>query len=197
MDRRQFLIRAFSAAGQLVLPRFFDRALAFVENHGEPLIEAPTSPDQLLNVRYDDSYVFFLGNPTEGPGTPPTYREWFEDHCQVDPESGAQGHCLEPGELDSPICIEMWAEQWSLKGSPLSEAYEFLSCLDLGPEFGKAGSDAAGELRLVDCPSMCSSYRAAETDDLLSISLLQHRLNELGENTLVNTAEIHKSRWEK
>ena len=37
MDRRQFLIWAGAIAGQLLVPRFFDRALAFVENHDEPL----------------------------------------------------------------------------------------------------------------------------------------------------------------
>ena len=43
---------------------------------------------------------------------------------------------------------------------------------------------------------MCSTYRAAETNDLLSISLLQNRLNELGEATQVDVSQIHKGRWE-
>ena len=42
---------------------------------------------------------------------------------------------------------------------------------------------------------MCSTYTAVETDDLLSISLLQNRLNELGENTRVDLSDMHKSRW--
>ena len=60
MDRRQFLTRAFSAAGQLVLPRFFDRALAFVENHGEPLLETPVEPVKKLYVAYQEEGVFWI-----------------------------------------------------------------------------------------------------------------------------------------
>ena len=55
MDRRQFLIRTGLAAGGLLLPRFFDRALAFVENHGEPLIEEPLNAADTLSVRFDDT----------------------------------------------------------------------------------------------------------------------------------------------
>ena len=44
---------------------------------------------------------------------------------------------------------------------------------------------------------MCSTYTAGETDDLLSISLLQNRLNELGENTRVDLSDMHKSGWEQ
>ena len=39
--------------------------------------------------------------------------------------------------------------------------------------------------------------RFAEPDDLLSVSLLQNRLNELGENTRVDLSNMRKSRWEQ
>ena len=37
--------------------------------------------------------------------------------------------------------------------------------------------------------------RAADARDLLSIDLLQNRLNELGENTRLDLSDMHKSRW--
>ena len=60
MDRRQFLIRAGLAAGQLALPRFFDRALAFVENHGEPLLELPRSSERELIASYQEDGVYWI-----------------------------------------------------------------------------------------------------------------------------------------
>jgi hypothetical protein len=195
MDRRQFLIRAGLAAGHLALPRFFDRALAFVENHNEPLIDAPGNAIRILNVRHDDSYVFFLGDPCEMPGEPPTFRAWFIDNGE-DVSEEAENWELEPGDLDGPIPEETWFDQWALGDCSMAQGFHYLSRLDLGPQFGTAGIDAAGEIRLQDCPSICSTYRAAETNDLLSISLLQNRLNELGEATQVDVSQIHKGRWE-
>ena len=37
--------------------------------------------------------------------------------------------------------------------------------------------------------------RVADARDLISISLLQNRLNELGENTRLDLSDMHKSRW--
>ena len=54
MDRRQFLIRAGAIAGQLLVPRFFDRALAFVENHDEPLLEIPRDAARHLAVSWQE-----------------------------------------------------------------------------------------------------------------------------------------------
>ncbi len=195
MDRRQFLIRTGLAAGQLVLPHFFDRALAFVENHAEPLIDKPKNAIRTLNVRRDDSYVFFLGDPCEMPGEAPSFRQWFADNGE-DVAQAIESWELEPGDLDNPIPEETWFDQWALGHCSMARGFHYLSSLDLGPQFGTVGDDAAGEISFQDCPSICSTYRAAETYDLLSISLLQNRLNELGEATLVDVSQIHKERWE-
>ena len=102
---------------------------------------------------------------------------------------------LEPGNLDQLVPDNYWIEYWALNQCGMAQAFFYLHSLDLGPEFGVAGDEAAGEIRFQDCPGMCSTYRAAETSDLLSISLLQNRLNELGENTLVELSGMHRSRW--
>ncbi len=194
MDRREFLIRSGLMAGQALMPRFFDRAFAFVENHGEALIESPANIAKTLQVRLDDSYVFYLGDPGELPGKPPTFRQWFTDNGE-DVAQAAEEWELAPVGLDRQICDEHWVETWSLGHSSMALGFHYLSSLDLGPQFGTGGDGAAGEIRLADCPGICSSYRAAETDDLLSISLLQNRLNELGEAVLVDVSNIHKDRW--
>ena len=80
MDRRQFLIRAGAIAGQLLVLRFFDRALAFVENHDEPLLEIPRDAARHLSVSWQEDGVYWI---TEGPmatAFPPpiTWREFSD-----------------------------------------------------------------------------------------------------------------------
>ena len=78
MDRRQFLIRAGAIAGQLLVPRFFDRALAFVENHGEPLLEAPNDAARNLLAALSEFGEYWIIDgpmPTEIP-PPITWREF-------------------------------------------------------------------------------------------------------------------------
>ncbi len=182
MDRRQFLIRAFSAAGQLVLPRFFDRAFAFVENHGEPLLETPVEPVKKLYAAYQEEGVYWIIDGLMPQGLPPavTWREYFlltGDKLV----NGMEGRELEPSQLDDPMDHWAFETYWCYNLSPNALAYKYLSDLDLGPEFGKSDR-AEGEIRFQDAPTMGSDCRWAEVDNLLSLSLLQNRLNELGEN---------------
>ena len=81
MDRRQFLIRVGLAAGQLALPRFFDRALAFVENHGEPLLELPRNSERELIASYQEDGVYWIIDGLMPKGIPPviTWREYFQN----------------------------------------------------------------------------------------------------------------------
>ena len=182
MDRRQFLIRAFSAAGQLVLPRFFDRAFAFVENHGEPLLETPVEPVKKLYAAYQEEGVYWIIDGLMPQGLPPavTWREYFlltGDKLV----NGMEGWELEPSQLDDPMDHWAFETYWCYNLSPNALAYKYLSDLDLGPEFGKSDRPE-GEIRFQDAPTMGSDCRWAEVDNLLSLSPLQNRLNELGEN---------------
>ena len=179
MDRRQFLIRTAAASGQLILPPFFDRALAFVENHGEALIEAPPEPLKTLYAAYQEEGVYWIIDGLMPDMIPPpaiTWREYlrWSDHSLDD-------WYLEPEQLDDAMSEPHWETYWLYNLSPNALAYKYLQDLDLGPEFGKSDR-AEGEIRFQDAPMMASDCRWAEVDDLLSISLLQNRLNELGEN---------------
>ena len=181
-DRRQFLIRAGIAAGQLALPRFFDRALAFVENQNEPLLEVPPNAGKKLYAAFQDDGVYWIIDglmPSEIP-PPVSWREYFlltgDDFVRA-----IENWELEPSQLDEPMNYWTWETYWLYNLSPNALAYQYLHDLDLGLEFGK-GDRAEGEIRFQDAPMMASDCRWEEVDDLLSLSLLQNRLNELGEN---------------
>ncbi|HCY13950.1 MAG TPA: hypothetical protein DG414_08955 [Gammaproteobacteria bacterium] len=182
MDRRQFLIRTVAASSQLILPPFFDRALAFVENHGEPLLEAPVEPIKTLYAAYREEGVYWIIDGLMPKEIPPaiTWREYFL-LTGDDVVSGIENWELEPGQLDEPMGYWVWETYWCYNLSPNAIATRYLSDLDLGPEFGSCG-EAKGEIRFWDAPMITSDCRWAEIDDLLSLSLLQNRLNELGEN---------------
>ena len=105
MDRRQFLIRAFSATGQLVLPRFFDRAFAFVENHGEPLLETPVEPVKKLYAAYQEEGVYWIIDGLMPKKIPPPTVTWREYFLLTGDKlvSGMENWQLEPGQLDEPM----------------------------------------------------------------------------------------------
>jgi hypothetical protein len=104
MDRRQFLIRTVAASSQLILPPFFDRALAFVENHGEPLLEAPVEPIKTLYAAYREEGVYWIIDGLMPKEIPPaiTWREYFL-LTGDDVVSGIENWELEPGQLDEPM----------------------------------------------------------------------------------------------
>ena len=113
MDRRQFLIRAGAIAGQLLVPRFFDRALAFVENHGEPLLEAPNDAARnLLAALSEDGEYWIIDSrmPTEIP-PPITWREFSEG---LGLEWVMEGWELKSSQLDQPMDQWVWEEHWCL-----------------------------------------------------------------------------------
>ena len=66
ISRRQFIIG--TAAG-LILPSYYDKVLAYWENHGEALIEAPTSAEiELIAAdRGGDGLELNWGDPWEEP----------------------------------------------------------------------------------------------------------------------------------
>ena len=183
MDRRQFLIRAGAIAGQLLVPRFFDRALAFVENHDEPLLEIPRDAARHLSVSWQEDGVYWI---TEGPMAtefppPITWREYCSEPF-FDFDETVEGWELEPHQLDQPMDKWVWEEHWCRIHSPHGRAWDYLDELDLGPAFGKQ-PDAEGEIRFIDGPMPGNDSRWVEVDDFLSVSLLQNRLNQLGEKT--------------
>ena len=183
MDRRQFLIRGGAISGQLLVPRFFDRALAFVENHGEPLLEIPRDAARHLSVSWQENGVYWIMDgamPTEIP-PPLTWRE-FSDQSSLGLKWVMEGWELKSSQLDQPMTEWVWEEHWCAAHSPNGRAFNYLLGLDLGPAFGEH-PDAHGEIRFIEGQFPGHDFRCVMLDDLLSVSLLQDRLNQLGEKT--------------
>jgi len=146
------------------------------------LLETPVEPVKKLYAAYQEEGVYWIIDGFMPQGLPPavTWREYFlltGDKLV----SGMENWQLEPGQLDEPMDYWAFETYWFYNLSPNALAYKYLSDLDLGPEFGKSDR-AEGEIRFQDAPTMGSDCRWAEVDNLLSLSLLQNRLNELGEN---------------
>ena len=67
-------------------------------------------------------------------------------------------------------------ETWILKNS-LTRAYDLLWAYDLGLDDHAATED--GQIAFIECDSPGSNYRGVEAD-VLGLSLLQDKLNQLG-----------------
>ena len=87
-------------------------------------------------------------------------------------------NCWTPSLQDS---ISDW---FFLSQSANAKAYFYLAGLDLGPEFGQ-GPDTAGEIRFIDGYMPGNDTRMVEVPENVSLSLLQARLIDLGENVKI------------
>ena len=92
--------------------------------------------------------------------------------------------------LGPSICPTDAADSWSVLDAwlaadeaPDTKAFAFLSRLDIGPELG--GGDTVGRIDFVNGPCPGNDSRFVSVPDLLSLSLLQQRLNQMDGTTLV------------
>jgi hypothetical protein len=187
MNRRTFLKATVAAASGLILPDWLLRAENYIERESRPYLEKPQQADTILYAVDwgGDEYQFELGDPYQGPPTM-TWREFldwkgydsFEDYYGSDDPNDFPAHSLDD-EVDDWIVLDHWVYD----GSPSAEAFKYLECLDLGPDFGSA--NGVGEIKFYDgvCPG--NDSRLVTAPDDLSISLLQKRLNDLGEGVII------------
>ena len=139
--------------------------------------------DENFAFRLEDGVYFIAEGPMEIECPPPiTWRE-LSDRPGRGLKWVMEGWGLQPHQLDQPMDQWWWEDYyWGRLLSPHGLAWEYLDELDLGPAFGEH-PDAGGEIRFIDGQAPGSNDRWVEVDDLLSVSILQNRLNELGENT--------------
>jgi hypothetical protein len=190
ITRRKFLIGAGSV---LTLP-LLNMFTWHLENMGVPLIEAPAQPK---NVIYVSAYMDYQLNLNEFPDKIPsiTWREFlFEklgysvpkhrrDFRRIYDEWGVMPH-----QFDDECEDYVWEPYWCRVESPNALAYDLLDRLEIGRELTGPG-EAAGGLQFVDGPMPGSDYLGVHADDELSVSLLQHRLNELGTGIAIEMIE--------
>ncbi len=180
LTRRTFLAGAAGSITAALVQKYE----WFISEKGEPLIEAPAFPSTDLYVSAPDGeWVITLGPPDEDPGTG-TWTEFLTAQYDIGPldqesliEAG-ESWGIEPELLDTECEWETWYCYWGRNLSPRAHAYRLLQSLDLGPKLSGARGEV-GELNFLDAPFICSDYLGVHAADDLSVSLLQHRLNEL------------------
>jgi len=181
LTRRTFLSGSAGTLTAALLKRFE----WFSENECHPLIEAPPSPIRHIYAsRSDfDDWVLTLGEPCEAP-EPPSWADYFEaawgarKSSQSDLLDLCESYGLDPENLSSECDWETWFTYWGRNQSPRARAYSLLEELDVGTILTGAAGEV-GEIAFLDAPFPASDYLGVHAIGDLSISLLQHRLNEL------------------
>jgi len=198
MNRRQFLIRSSAAVGALVTTQFLQQAQWLITQQDKPLLIAPQG--QISRTLYvaqsEGKYALFLdGLPNEYDEPSFTWADftsqaWGYDRAQTidflrEQEGITKREAID--RLTSRADEYQVFEWWARRASPNALAYRYLDALDLGPEFGRG--NWVGDLRLIDGFHPGNDTLWAEVPDLLSVSLLQGRLNELGEGARLQLLE--------
>jgi len=195
-DRRTFLVGAGSSLTLSLVKKF----RWFAEEYDKPVIEAPPKVEGTLYwdfgsegnaLRLDEESKYDLEpQPTLGEYLELVYGKQEGDDLLDLVESYAYKAVLDPDdpeqlavELAKPVEFEFWDSYWHRNESPEAKAYERLEGLDIGPIL-TGGDGQVGEVEFVEC-GFFSNNKYVAVPDPLSVSLLQHRLTELGTNLLV------------
>jgi hypothetical protein len=176
--RRQFLLSTAGASVGAIIPSFYFRALEFLEQFGEPLLEVPDWAIQDLCVFHNgEEFELSLGDPfAELPKI--SYREFFTHYDPEGFNNLEEFWGLGEEDLDIPMDEEYFMTHWFMHSGPQARAYKLLGSLDLGDDL--SGPNAVGGLEFFEESNMVSTWRGVRPENVVSISLLQQRLNDLG-----------------
>jgi hypothetical protein len=195
MDRRSFLINSARAFGAALTLNFISRVEHFVQSKNSPLLLKPDNHEKILFAIDDDigGYQMYLGkHPLDDHVPDINWRDLIIDHWGWSEKDGINYLQEDYGiskkeakELLDTIAPEDSISDWFfLSQSANAKAYFYLAGLDLGPEFGQ-GPDTAGEIRFIDGYMPGNDTRMVEVPENVSLSLLQARLIDLGENVKI------------
>jgi hypothetical protein len=182
ITRRQFLLSTAGAAAGFILPSFYTRVLAFVDQFGEPLLESPPLVREELIVCTDRCNELNLGDPYYEPPSM-TWREYADRYYGGSLEVLEDGWEISGPAIDEEVPWDVMIDEFIRTDSANAKAYRMLESLDLGPKL--IGPDAVGSLVFTDgaCPG--NDYLGVAAEDAITISLLQKRLNDLGTGVLL------------
>ena len=199
MNRRSFLIRSVGAIGALVTTQFLNDAQWLIANKAKPLLIVPEH--KIIQTLYasesEGNYALFLGSKPDVYINPQfTVGEfaniaWGHDEgdtieylreTELLSKSEARDHLQEAA--DESLVFDWWLRHQS----PNALAYNYLEGLELGPELSGRGKTAGG-IRFIDGFHPGNETLWVEVPDLLSISLLQGRLIELGKGIKLEILE--------
>ncbi|HIG58657.1 MAG TPA: hypothetical protein EYQ21_04560 [Flavobacteriales bacterium] len=177
--RRQFLLTTSVTGLGFILPSFYEKALGFCENHGEPLILPAKNTDTILYAWQDGELELDLGHPSTEPPTL-TRREYIDRYVN----GGLEKYLKElpflsenrKYDLDAEVDRDEVFDAWATVDSPWAKACDLIDEIDLGPDL--EGEHAVGGIEDVN-GGPCSIIQAKVAEDYVSLSLLQERLNQL------------------
>ena len=197
--RRQFLLSTVGAAGGFILPSFYARALEFVDQFEEPLLEPPKRVVDEITICASLGGELNIGEPAEQiPDM--TWREFLTRYHQdslnslefywglEESQRDLAPWGLKESQLDDAAPWDTVLGSWGRVDSPNARAYHLLESLDLGPDL--TGPKAVGELNFHDGLNPgAKDYLMVTVKDDISISLLQQRLNDLKTGIKVSLAK--------
>ena len=88
--------------------------------------------------------------------------------------------------MEEPIPIDL-ATAYMEKTDPGADAYDLLKRLDIGPEL-ELNKGEVGGLSFYSVPTPIDNFYGVEADNSISLSILQHRLNQLGQDIAIELA---------
>ena len=191
-SRRTFLKAAVAVASGLILPSWLVRAENYINAEEQPFIEALPSHSQTLYAAdsWDNGeYQLSLGHPFEEPNVDLTWEQFIDTYDvgqeEFDSRVEHEGQNLS---LDDKVDPNLVWYHWEYTYNPTIKAYQFLEGIDLGPELSAAnGSDG---VRFYDGFSPGNDSQIVTASSLLSISLLQKRLNQIDGTVAVAITHI-------
>ena len=180
ISRREFFLATSGAAAGFILPSYYEKVLDYLERFDEPLLESPRNPKiRLYAAKHGvEEYQLNWGDPYADPDLKMTLREYANRY-----HAGEYGYLddygQEPEDVDFDLIADesMVFESWANTDSPTVRAYRLLENLDLGPSLD--GVNAIGELQFIEGELGGSDYLGVHTFGLVTVSLLQQRLNDL------------------
>ena len=204
ITRRHFLISAGAALGACFVPgALLRRAVDHANATNGPLIEGPDRIKHTLYARERDTGVwqFSLDDVMDSFPQAPSWRLWLSQFEGIDPLDrrevtkclychGLEPELMEQGWRDQEVPYRVWESylefRYLVNDSAEAHALRYLESLRLshGPILDPRGLDV-GTLHFYygTMPGADSHFVEAEGEFILPA--LQHRLRELGEDTLI------------
>ena len=198
MDRRSFLI----GAGSILTTAYLDKANWYLRNKNSavPLINSDEAVSEIFFVNTGYEYQLLFDTPELDLPELMTNREALERYCglnlpkgQITPLSTFRNiydwFGIRPKELDEYYSDEQFFyDCWARKDSNNARVYHFLYDLDL---FGSEDANGLrrGDLQFIDGYHPGNSYLGVNSNDPITASLLQARLQELGHKISVEIVE--------